>query len=110
MSNAAVSFETLDFDPAELGKEQVFGFACPKHRGRRCEGLIIIGRTEYSHDPNNQNGGYAQWNWDGTRDAPTFTPCVNCTRCWHGYIRKGRCVDTSGNDEPEPTGPHIVVG
>jgi len=102
MSNAAVSFETLDFDPADQGKEQTFGFNCPKHKGRQCSGLVIVGRTEYSHDPNNKNGGVAQWNWDGNRESPTFTPSINCTQCWHGYIRNGRCVDVNGNDEPEP--------
>jgi hypothetical protein len=33
------------------------------------------------------------------RDAPTFSPSIDCKGCWHGYIRNGRCVDTSGNDE-----------
>lgn len=103
MSNAAVSFETLDYDPAEPGAEQRFGFNCPKHKGRTCEGLIIAGRTDLKRDPAGRNGGVAQWDWDSNRERPTFQPSINCGNCWHGYIRAGRCVDTSGNDEPEPS-------
>jgi Family of unknown function (DUF6527) len=37
----------------------------------------------------------------GEREQPTFTPSINCGHCgWHGYLRGGRCVDTSGVDEP----------
>lgn len=101
MSDAAVRFETEDWDEAAPGEEQVFSFACPKAK-RRCGPLVIVGRTTLKHDPQGQNGGIAQWSWDGNRENPTFTPSVNCSACWHGYIRAGRCVDTSGNDEPEP--------
>lgn len=94
MSNANVSFETLDHEPAAEGKEERFGFNCPRHKGRSCEGLLIRGK---GNDIPNKT-----WEWDGDRAAPTFTPSVNCEGCWHGYIRAGRCVDTSGNDEPEP--------
>jgi hypothetical protein len=52
-------------------------------------------------DPQGQNGGIAQWDWNGDRNSPTFTPSVNCGSCWHGYIRDGRAVDCNGNDEPE---------
>lgn len=100
MSDAKVEFETLDYDPAEPGKEQRFGFKCPK-RGHMCGALVIAGRTELKRDGQNQNGGIAQWDWDGNRERPTFTPSINCGDCWHGYIRHGRCVDTSGSDEPE---------
>jgi hypothetical protein len=102
MSDAAVRFETLDFDDAPPGAEQRFGFACPKQAGRRCDGLIIAGRTSIKRDPQGQNGGLAQWGWDGNREAPTFNPSIDCKGCWHGYIRNGRCVNTSGNEEPEP--------
>jgi Family of unknown function (DUF6527) len=85
----------------EVGKEQTFSFSCPKYK-RRCGDLIIVGRTDYKHDPSNSNGGVAQWNWDGNRASPTFTPSVNCTGCWHGFIRSGRCVSAQGIDEPEP--------
>ena len=94
MSNAAVSFETLNYDPAAAGQEERFGFNCPKHLRRACEGLLIRGK---GNDVPRKT-----WLWDGNRDAPTFEPSINCEGCWHGYIRKGRCVDTSGNDEPEP--------
>ena len=99
MSAADVRFDTLDYDPAEPGKEQTFDFKCPKHN-RRCGGLVIAGRTHLKRDPNGQNGGVAQWDWDGNRDAPTFTPSINCIPCWHGYIRAGRCVNVNGADEP----------
>lgn len=105
MSDAKVTFDRLDELEAKLGEEQTFSFACPKHRkGARCEGLIIRGRTNLPHDPQGQNGGIAQWAWDGNRDAPTFQPSINCGGCkWHGFIEKGRCVDTSKKDETEPT-------
>ena len=97
---AKVTFETLDYETAELGKEQRFDFNCPKH-DRRCGSLVIAGRTALKRDPQGQNGGIAQWGWDGNREYPTFTPSVNCGGCWHGYIRNGRTVDCQGIDEPE---------
>jgi len=102
VSDAKVTFETLGYDPSPPGGEQRFSFACPKHKGRRCEGLLILGRTGLRHDPQGQNGGAAHWGWDGNREAPTFTPSIDHKGCWHGYIRGGRCVDTGGNEEPEP--------
>lgn len=96
MSDAQVRFETLGYDYAEPGKEERFGFKCPKHPTNRCEGLLIRGRSSSSRP---------SWNWDGNRNAATFEPSINCLTCpgkWHGYIRNGRCVDTQGNDEPEP--------
>lgn len=95
MSSANVTFETIFYDPAELGQEDRFGFQCPKHKSRTCEGLLIRGR---GFDIPNRT-----WVWDGNRDTPTFTPSIDCKNCWHGYIRNGRCVDVNGNDEPEPT-------
>lgn len=88
-------------DPVAPGQEQAFSFACPMHV-RRCGDLVIAGRTARKRDPNGKNGGIAQWDWDGNRDLPTFTPSVNCVGCWHGYIRAGRCVTTGGLDEPGP--------
>lgn len=102
MSSAQVAFYTLDYDPAPAGQEHRFGFACPKHKDRSCEGLIIAGRTSLKRDPQGKNGGIAQWDWDGNRESPTFVPSINCGGCWHGFIRNGRCVDTAGHDEPEP--------
>lgn len=101
MSDAKVEFETLGYEAAPAGQEQRFSFRCPK-RGHQCGALIIAGRTELKRDGQNQNGGIAQWDWDGKREAPTFSPSINCGGCWHGYIRNGRCVDTGGKDEPEP--------
>jgi hypothetical protein len=103
MSAANVRFDSFDALSCEVGKEQTFGFDCPRRKNGRCEGLIILGRTKLPHDPQSQNGGIAQWTWDGNRGAPTFTPSINCGTCgWHGHIQKGRCVDTSRRDEPEP--------
>lgn len=100
MADAKVRFETEEWEPAEPGKEQTFGFNCPKH-DHRCEGLVIISRTKRKHDPQGKNGGVAQWTWNGDRKRPTFAPSINCTGCWHGYIRGGRTVDCSNNEEPE---------
>lgn len=83
----------------EAGHEQAFSFQCPLY-DRRCGDLLIAGRSAVKRDGQNKNGGAAQWDWDGDRDAPTFTPSVNCGGCWHGYIRAGRCVDVHGADEP----------
>jgi hypothetical protein len=103
MSDAKVSFDSLDFDGnGEPGKEQLFDFACPKGKGR-CGYLLIACTTDISRDGQNENGGHAQWEWiNGDRIAPTFTPSINCRGCWHGYIENGRCVDGQKNDEPEP--------
>lgn len=101
MSDAKVEFETLDYDPAGPGQEQRFAFRCPK-RGHQCAGLLIAGRSDIKRDGQGRNGGRPQWDWNGDRERPTFAPSINCGGCWHGYIRHGRCVDTGGNDEPEP--------
>lgn len=94
MSEAKVNFIDEDWNEAAPGAEVFFGFACPLHAGRRCEFLPIRGRT---------TGGGDTWEWDGNREAPTFSPSVNHKSCWHGYVEKGRCVSTSKVDEPEPT-------
>lgn len=104
MSDARVRFDTMDELDAAPGQEQTFSFACPMHKGRRCESLIIAGRTTLKRDPQSKNDGTAQWDWvNQNRDKPTFSPSINCGGCWHGYIRDGRCVNTADADEPEPT-------
>ena len=103
MSAANVSFDSLDELHAEPGKEQTFAFDCPRRKGRRCEGLIIRGRTNLPHDPLSKNGGIAQWIWNGNRECPTFSPSVNCGQCgWHGFVESDRCVNVAHADEPEP--------
>lgn len=94
MSGAFVTFQGLNYEPAGPGvARRRFGFACPKVKGRRCEGLRI--RTREDSRPS--------WIWDGSPRGPTFTPSINCGHCgWHGYIKAGRCVDVQGADEPEP--------
>lgn len=65
-----------------------FGFTCPKGHGH-CGGLLIAGRTSTPRDPANQNGGRAQWDLTG---PDTFSPSINCSCGWHGYIKAGQCV------------------
>jgi hypothetical protein len=115
MSAANVQFLTLDHQPCPAGQKPArFTFRCPVfNRGRpagmdeeECGHLLLIPgpHTEHhgiKHDPNGQNGGVAQWIWDGNTASPTFTPSINCGGCmWHGYIRAGRCVEVNGSDSP----------
>lgn len=104
MSAANVKFYTLDYDSCELTSDKpvYFGFRCPKSKVQSyCGGLLIAGASDIKHDPQGQNGGRPQWSFDGDRESPTFAPSVNCGGCgWHGFIEKGRCVDTSKKDEP----------
>lgn len=100
MADARVRFDTMDYDSAPAGAEQNFGFNCPKF-DRRCEGLVIAGRTELKRDGQGQNGGIPQWDWDGNRERPTFSPSINCGSCWHGYIKNGRTVGCDDQDEPD---------
>jgi hypothetical protein len=100
MSDAKVKFETLEFESAEPGQEQRFDFNCPLH-DRRCGPIVIAGRTTLKRDPQGKNDGIAQWDWDGNRERPTFSPSINCGGCWHGYIRNGRCVSAGDVDEPD---------
>lgn len=102
MSDAAVKFYEIDgVTPASSETAACFGFTCPKGRGH-CSGLLIVGRTDLKRDPQAKNGGHAMWRFDGDTDAPTFSPSINCGGCWHGFIERGRCVDTKHQDEPEP--------
>jgi hypothetical protein len=102
VSDAAVTFKTMDGREASPGEEQTFGFKCPV-RGQHCQGLVIAGRTGLKRDPQGKNGGIAQWDWDGNRESPTFAPSINCGGCWHGFIVGGRCLSVGRTDEPEPT-------
>lgn len=104
MSDAKVTFEDIGYEPAAPGQEVRFDFNCPKH-ARRCGGIIIAGRIPgLKRDGQNQNGGVAMWDWDGNRETPTFSPSINCGRCWHGYIENGRCVTAQKVEEPELPG------
>lgn len=115
MSVANVEFLTIEGTPCGDRKPARFRFRCVNRNRNRhpkldpvtCAMLLIAeGPHSSAHgvirDGQNQNGGRAQWDWDGNRDAPTFHPSINCeNHCgWHGYIRNGRCVDGQGNDEP----------
>ena len=117
MSKADVAFLTIEGAPCPAGdKPARFTFRCVgRNRGRHprlepvtCARLLIAeGPHSAAHgvkrDPQNQNGGRAQWDWDGNREAPTLSPSINCeSHCgWHGYIRAGRCVETDGRDSLE---------
>jgi hypothetical protein len=114
MSEAQVTFLNLAGNP--LLSDQLpcrFTFRCvnwnkdrdPRLPPIQCANLLIA-EGPYSvkhgikHDPQGNNGGKPQWNWDGHTVNPTFTPSINCSgHCgFHGYIRKGRCVETNGNE------------
>lgn len=104
MSAAKVSFETLGYLPAVPGEEVRFSFQCPVEARRRCQGLLIAGKNHgIKRDGQGKNGSRPQWDWDEDREQPTFTPSINCGNCagWHGFIEKGRCVNTSKADELE---------
>jgi hypothetical protein len=109
MSDAKVKFLNLRGDPVGPNEKPArFSFSCPKRAHSTCGTLLLKEgpRTAVhgiKHDPQNQNGGKAQWEWNGNREAPTFQPSVDCKGCWHGYIISGRCkqVDQT-TDEPEP--------
>lgn len=91
-------------------KPQRFTFDCVlRNRGRHvklepvtCAFLLIAGATNIPRDAQGSGGGRPQWDWDGNREAPTFSPSIDCSKAcgWHGYIRAGRCVGTNGADEP----------
>jgi hypothetical protein len=92
---------------------QRFTFRCVNgNRTRRAQllepvtcGQLLIANVGHGikRDGQGLNGGRSQWDWDGDREPPTFAPSINCEKhCgWHGYIRNGRCADTSEQDEPE---------
>jgi len=113
MSAANVQFLTLEGEPCPPDQKPCrFTFRCvnenrdkcsPNYPDVNCAMLLIAGATDIPRDGQGLNGGRPQWDWDGNAEAPTFTPSVNCeSHCgWHGYIRQGRCVSTSGQDEPE---------
>lgn len=117
MSAGNVEFLTLDYQLCPEGEKPArFSFRCVGfNRGKhpllaptKCEGLLLAaGPHTAEHgikrDPQGQNGGVPQWDWDGNREAPTFSPSINCEKhCgWHGYLRAGRCVNTNGGEEPE---------
>src|ERR1700721_4305172 len=113
MSAANVEFLTIAGEPIAAGEKPCrFTFRCvgynrnkcsTHYRDVSCASLLIAGATDIKRDGQGLNGGRPQWDWDGNREAPTFTPSINCEgNCgWHGYIRNGRCVSAAGQDEPE---------
>lgn len=108
MSTADVQFLSITGEPCEVGERPArFTFLCVKRKNELCARLLIAESTHSAahgikRNGQNQDGGRAQWDWDGNRDAPTFSPSINCeSACgWHGYLRNGRCVDVQGKDEP----------
>lgn len=113
MSAANVRFLDIEGEPIAAGMTPTrFSFRCVgKNRGRdprlpvvECGELLIANSGHgIKRDGQGKNGGRPQWDYDGNTEAPTFKPSIDCgAHCgWHGYIRKGRCIDTNGKDEPE---------
>ena len=112
MSAANVEFLTVEGEPCPEERNPArFTFRCVNdNKGRdqrlpiiKCAMLLIAGATDIKRDPQGANDGRPQWDWDGNRECPTFSPSINCERAcgWHGYIRDGRCVSAQGIDEPE---------
>lgn len=91
MSHAKVKFYTHPSrnDECAPGQEAYFSFHCPN--GNECGLLPIAGKISFKRDGQNQNGGIAQWDWNGNREKPTFGPSIDCKTCWHGYIIDGQC-------------------
>jgi len=85
-----MKFEFLDFNLDDCPADKAptyFGFECPKHPGRMCSGLVLRGNPEGLKPPKQT------WAWDGNREAPTFSPSINCARCSHGFIEAGKWRD-----------------
>lgn len=117
MSAANVQFLDVEGEPIKEGEKPArFTFRCVNfNRGRHSrlepttcgELLIAPGPHSAAHgikrDPQGNNGGRPQWDWDGNKTSPTFQPSINCEKVcgFHGYIRNGRCVNQAGQDEPE---------
>lgn len=115
MTAANVLFLNMSGDPIQGAEKPArFTFNCVGHnRGKdprlaraKCANLLIAeGPHSEAHgikrDGQGLNGGRPQWDWNGNREAPTFTPSINCeSHCgWHGYIRNGRCVSAHGEEE-----------
>ena len=112
MSAANVQFLTIEGEQCPPDQKPCrFTFRCvrrnrdkpsPAYPDATCGMLLIAGTTDIKRDGQGQNGGRPQWDWDGNCETPTFSPSINCeSACgWHGYLRNGRCVSSSGVDEP----------
>jgi len=102
MTAANIEYHDAAGNPTTPEKATQVWFRCPRRAGP-CGPLLLAGRNPgIKRDPQNKNGGRAQWDISGAVGRETLTPSVNCGRCWHGYIRNGRCVTTGNIDEPEP--------
>lgn len=68
----------------------------PPYNGREWIHVYPMHAENNWAQPGPKNG------WDGNREAPTFSPSIDCS-CggrrpgWHGYIRQGKVCDTNGN-------------
>lgn len=113
MIPANVQFLTIEGEPCPQGEMPArFTFRCVGYNRRSavaqearyqaCHEDITCGHLLLAEGPHtlahgikrdglNQNGGTAQWDWNGNREAPTLSPSVNCEmHCgWHGYIENG---------------------
>lgn len=96
------SFYRENYSECPLDEKPVrFGFKCPRGRGW-CYGLLIAGATLSGGYVIKHQEGRPCWDWDQNREAPTFSPSINCLShnpsnpsekyagCgWHGHIQKG---------------------
>ncbi len=102
MSDAQVVFLNLAGLPLSEGEKPTrFTFRCVRKPKQNCANLLIANSGHgIKRDPQNANGGRAQWDFNGNLERPTFTPSINCENdCgWHGYIRAGRCVEPDGTE------------
>jgi hypothetical protein len=83
----AVTFLTIEGKPCLPDQRPArFTFPCIRAPGEpgfggevnTC-GMLLIANAGHGikRDPQNKNGGTAQWDWNGNRDCPTFTPSVD---------------------------------
>lgn len=95
-SDGRFEYQDKDGDelPAGTSLDDVgrFAFSCRSASGQ-C--AVNLGK----------NAGYQieqrNWHLTGSIDKPTISPSINCHDCWHGYIKNGIFLTTSGEREPE---------
>ena len=68
-------------------------FSCPRGYDYGGCGIHIGTRTD----------NIPTWDWNGNKEAPTFTPSINCTFCgWHQNVTDGEFPDAFPEQKPEP--------
>lgn len=103
MKSADGRFEYLDLDgePVAPGTHPMdvhrFAYICRacKKSDPNTKSTCTLNLGGRGHDLQNRN-----WQWDGNVDRPTLTPSIDCTGCFHGYLRNGQFVTVGGQPEP----------